>query len=100
MDGIPSPTADNTSLAATVQNNHEPLQSEGKNVNSRITNRQSGAKGKPVRAVAAGQNVRVIQSSLVGPEALALSDDDNQGGDPYNTAGQHVVIKLKAASQD
>jgi rRNA processing protein Krr1/Pno1 len=99
MGGMLRPTADSRSLAATLQNNHEPSQLEAKNVNSRITNKQSDEQGDPVRIVAARENVRVIRSDLIGPEALALSDD-NQGGDPYNSTGQHVIIKMKSASQD
>ena len=100
MGGILRPTGDCISLVATVQNKHEPSQSEGKNVKSRITSRQSDEKGKPVHIVAARENVRVIQSSLIGPEALALSEDDDRGGDPYNNTGQHVIIKMKSESQD
>lgn len=99
MGGMLRPTADSISLSAKVQNNDEPSQLEGNNVNPRFTNKQSDLKGDFVRIVAARGSVRVIRSDLIGPEALALSDD-NRGGDPYNSTGQHVIIKMKSASQD
>lgn len=52
------------------------------------------------RVVTDRKDVRVIRSSLTGIETLAISDDDDRGGDPYNSTGQHVIIKLKSASQD
>jgi len=100
MGGILRPTGDCISLVATVQNNHEPSQSEGKNVKSLITNRQLDEKGNPVQVLRCRKSVRVIQSSLIGAEVLALSEDDNRGADPYNNTGQHVIIKMKSASQD
>ena len=70
---------------------------------------QVDTNSKPVQTVAtreavsgdevARDPVRVIRSGLAGPAVLALSDD-NRGGDPYNSTGQHVIIKTKMASQD
>jgi len=68
-------------------------------VNPNTTNRQSDGQGQPVRIVATRENVRVTRSGLAGPEALALVDDD-RGRDPYNSTGQHVIIKMKLAPQD
>ena len=40
-------------------------------------------------------NVQVIQSELNEVDELAIDEDFNVGGDPYNSTGQHVVIKPK-----
>ncbi|MDJ0904880.1 MAG: hypothetical protein QNI96_02570 [Woeseiaceae bacterium] len=34
-----------------------------------------------------------------GPE-LSVVDDDDVGGDPYNTTGRHVIIKSKLNLED
>jgi hypothetical protein len=41
------------------------------------------------------QDVRVLRSRLTDANALAIAADYDNGGDPYNSTGQHVVIKLK-----
>ena len=38
---------------------------------------------------------RVLKSELVDANELSIVDDDNPGGDPYNTTGQHLVIKSR-----
>jgi len=99
MDGIPHPTGDSVSVAAAVQNWSEASQSKGNNVNPHNTNQQPDEQGQPVRIVATRENVRVIGSGVTGPAALVLADDDT-GRDPYNSTGQHVIIKMKLAPQD
>jgi hypothetical protein len=37
---------------------------------------------------------------LVDPEDLAIADDLNTGGDPYNSTGQHVIIKSRLNLED
>lgn len=39
--------------------------------------------------------VRVLNWGRVSPEDLSIADDPNPGGDPYNSTGQHVIIKPK-----
>ena len=37
--------------------------------------------------------VQVLRSDLVDVNELAIADEVNAGSDPYNSTGQHVVIK-------
>ncbi|MDH3612420.1 MAG: hypothetical protein OEU90_15615 [Gammaproteobacteria bacterium] len=38
---------------------------------------------------------RVLRSKLVDANELSLADDFDIGGDPYNSTGQHVIVKPK-----
>jgi len=69
-------------------------------VNSNNAKTESPDRKVAIRIVAERDDVRVIRSRLVGPDELAISEDDERGGDPYNSTGQHVVIKMKSISQD
>ena len=44
-------------------------------------------------------SVRVLRMDLVDSSDLAIADD-NVGGDPYNSTGQHVIIKPKMDLED
>lgn len=46
------------------------------------------------------ENVRVLQSNLTAANDLAIADDLNTGGDPYNSTGQHVIITFRINSED
>ena len=39
-------------------------------------------------------SVRVLRMDLIDTDDLAIADE-NVGGDPYNSTGQHVIIKSK-----
>ena len=39
------------------------------------------------------EDVHVLQSELVDVNELAIADEVDTGGDPYNSTGKHVVIK-------
>jgi len=39
------------------------------------------------------EDVHVLGSELVDVNKLAIADEVDTGGDPYNSTGQHVVIK-------
>lgn len=45
-----------------------------------------------VGSEAGQENVRVLQLDLTAANDLAIADDLNTGGDPYNSTGQHVII--------
>jgi hypothetical protein len=45
-------------------------------------------------------SVRVLQLNVVDATDLAIADDVNPGGDPYNSTGQHVIIKAKMDLED
>ena len=40
--------------------------------------------------------VHVLNWDRVNPEDLSIADDPNLGGDPYNSTGQHVIIKPRS----
>ncbi len=44
--------------------------------------------------------VRVLDSELGEIDELAIDDNFTVGGDPYNTTGKHVIIKLNDDSDD
>ena len=43
-------------------------------------------------------NVTVHHSDLNEAEGLAIDEDFDMGGDPYNNTGQHVSIKLRTGT--
>ena len=53
-----------------------------------------------VRIDAEPHSVRVLRLDLVEAENLAIADDLNTGGDPYNSTGQHVIIEAKTNLED
>jgi hypothetical protein len=46
------------------------------------------------------ENVRVLQLDLIAANDLAIADDQNTGGDPYNSTGQHVIITSRINLED
>jgi len=46
------------------------------------------------------EDVRVIDTSLVAATEFSISEDCDQGSDPYNSTGQHVIIKPGIDLQD
>ena len=46
------------------------------------------------------ENVCVLQLDLIAANDLAIADDQNTGGDPYNSTGQHVIIKSRMDLED
>ena len=63
-------------------------------MNSHNAKTESVIKSESVRA-GTEEDVRVIQSSLIGAAELSISEDCDQGSDPYNSTGQHVIIKSR-----
>ena len=41
------------------------------------------------------EEAKVISTRLSNDANLSIEDDPDSGGDPYNTTGQHVVLKQK-----
>lgn len=48
----------------------------------------------PVADASATEEAKVISTKLIKDLDLTFNDDDT-GGDPYNTTGQHVILKQK-----
>jgi hypothetical protein len=40
-------------------------------------------------------NVRVLDTKLGDIAELAIDEDFDWGGDPYNSTGQHVILEMK-----
>ena len=53
-----------------------------------------------VRSEAGQEDLRVLQMDLIEVNDLAIADDLNTGGDPYNSTGQHVIIKARINLED
>jgi hypothetical protein len=56
-----------------------------------IANRRSAARGKSDFR----NKASIVQTSLVQDDMLAIADDVDFGGDPYNSTGQHCIVKAK-----
>ena len=46
------------------------------------------------------EGVRVLTLDLIAANDLAIADDQNTGGDPYNSTGQHVIITSRINLED
>jgi len=53
-----------------------------------------------VGSEAGQEDVRVLQMDLIEVNDLAIADDLNTGGDPYNSTGQHVIITPRINLED
>ena len=69
-------------------------------MNSHNTKTESIVGNGPVRTGSESEAVRLTRSRLVGATELAISEDCDQGSDPYNSTGQHVIIKSKIDLQE
>ena len=69
-------------------------------MNSHNPKTESVVSKKPARIEADQEEVRVIKTNLVEAADLAISDDIDTGSDPYNSTGQHVIIRSKIDQQD
>lgn len=83
-----------------VQNAYEPEVIQGKTVNSHNPKPESVITAESVRITGDQDDVRVIKSNLQEAVELSISEDDDRGSDPYNSTGQHVIIKSKIDIQD
>lgn len=54
----------------------------------------------PATTLADKQDAEVVSSSLIGEKDLAIASDANNGCDPYNTTGQHVILPKKLPMRD
>jgi len=55
---------------------------------------------EPVRVETDLKDMRALKSKVVDANELSIVDDDNPGGDPYNTTGQHLVIKSRIDAEE
>ena len=47
----------------------------------------------PVRVDTDLHDVQILRSSIQDVDGLAIADEIDTGGDPYNCTGQHCIIK-------
>ncbi len=69
-------------------------------MNSHNTRTELFERDETSRDAANEEDVRVLNTSLVEAAELSISEDCDPGGDPYNSTGQHVIIKSKIDPQD
>lgn len=75
-------------------------ESQVKTVNSHNAKSNAETKVGSVQGESDQDDVRVIGSNLTEADELSISDDLDAGGDPYNSTGQHVVLKIKQEYPD
>jgi hypothetical protein len=83
-----------------VQNSYEPTPVQGKTMDPHNTKTEFAIRSGSVRSGSDRDAVRVTKSGLIGAVELSISEDCDPGGDPYNSTGQHVIIKPKIDPQD
>ena len=49
----------------------------------------------PVADESTVEEAKVVSTKLTKDVDLTFNADDDQGGDPYNTTGQHVILRQK-----
>ena len=60
------------------------------------TRKTEVARKAPIRAQSRlWDSVRVLDSRLGEIDELAIDEDFDLGGDPYNSTGQHVILELQ-----
>ena len=59
------------------------------------TKPEAGIHRTPIVTDTAREEAAVISSSLMVDAELAIADDNDSGCDPYNSTGQHVVMRPK-----
>jgi hypothetical protein len=69
-------------------------------VNSHNTKSEKVVTKEALEIEARDGSVRVLQLDLIEANDLAIADDINPGGDPYNSTGQHVIIESKINLED
>ena len=53
-----------------------------------------------VQITAEPEEPHFIASNLIEATELAVTEDDDSGSDPYNSTGQHVIVKSKLIPED
>ena len=69
-------------------------------MNSHNTKTESVGGKEPVRIKSGQEEPRILESSLVDSNELAIADDEYDIGDPYNSTGRHVIIQSKNVPEE
>lgn len=65
-------------------------------MNTQKTRSMDTARRSPVKVETdLRNNVQVLHSKLRESDELTIDEDFDMGGDPYNSTGQHVIVKPK-----
>ncbi len=91
---------DSTFPRRMLQNDNEAAPVQGKTMNPHNTKTEPVIRNGLVRSRSEKNAVRITSSRLIGAVDLSISEDCDPGGDPYNSTGQHVIIKPKTDLQD
>ena len=68
-------------------------------MNSHNPKTEAVVKNVTVQIAANEEESRIVNENLIESAELAISDDD-MGSDPYNSTGQHVIIKANLIPDD
>ena len=69
-------------------------------MDSRNTKTEGVVEDESVEVRPQRSGVRVLNLELAEPDGLALADDPDLGSDPYNSTGQHVIIRHRINLED
>ncbi|RLA22138.1 MAG: hypothetical protein DRQ63_13060 [Gammaproteobacteria bacterium] len=58
------------------------------------------ARKAPIKVDTDLHDVQVLRSSIKDVESLAIADELDTGGDPYNCTGQHCIIKSDKSQEE
>ena len=62
-------------------------------MNSHNAKSAAALRKTPVKIDTDLHDVQVLRSSIKDVDGLAIADEYDNGGDPYNCTGQHCIIK-------
>ena len=68
-------------------------------MNSHNAKTEAVVKNVTVQIAANEEESRIVSANLIESAELAITEDDT-GSDPYNSTGQHVIIKSKLIPED
>ena len=81
-----------------IDKQQAPLQ--GKKMASHNSKADTQVKIAASRIEADLEEVRVVRLNLQEAEELSISNDLDSGSDPYNSTGQHVILKVNRDLSD
>jgi len=62
-------------------------------MNSHNAKLATAVRESPIKVDTDLHDVQVLRSSIKDVESLAIADELDSGGDPYNCTGQHCIIR-------
>ena len=62
-----------------------------KKTENRASALRQAIKPKPKQVMP--KEIEIVHAALQADESLSLDDDYGNGGDPYNSTGQHTIIR-------